>query len=480
MLTAKSCPTILSTIPNPSGHRTDSAADHLLKRRYDDHILQSLTENPFVREENRISNCRSFKRLQYKTQQFVQYEGDLRNRLTHTLFVEKIATSLGGELGLQVPLVQAIALGHDLGHTPFGHVGERCLNALFECYSKKEDGIFNLSNKEDAKTYEEAYKDKRGTYFKHNHHSVNIAEHLAKQYLCLLDKGVPKDKCMPGLNLTLAVVDGMLHHTGVNNDHFKRFKDYYTIANEGIDRYQMIYRYDHAATLEGQLVNVSDEIAQVCHDLEDGMKNRLIDFKLIVRHPFFEKACKYTLDSATYDPTAKERTALLLERIKPGYGPTSGPNRQRYNSVRNRSIAFFIKKYLERKLFEEIRNRSEQILIDFKFTGEYNYIGFDTKLVSDLKEFHHDIIETCIWNNSNTLLEGHKSQKIIRELFESYVMYPGLLPESKRIEFMKYADRKGSEEEEYKYMPIVNYISGMEDKFATKQYLKLTTPHKFE
>ena len=185
----------------------------------DDHRTQ------YVRDRDRIIHSRAFRRLKHKTQVFIPYEGDhFRTRLTHTIEVSQIARSVSRALGLNEDLTEAIALGHDLGHTPFGHSGENVLDDLL------------------AKSHPEAGR------FKHNYQSVRVVDRLERRY------------AEPGLNLTNDVREGILKHTTWRRD-FPFPLDFV----EGL-------RFDSGGTLEAQVVNWSDEIAQQTHDLEDGIE----------------------------------------------------------------------------------------------------------------------------------------------------------------------------------------------------------------
>jgi dGTPase len=175
----------------------------------------------FQRDRDRVIHTTAFRRLEYKTQVFVNYEGDYyRTRLTHTIETGQIGRSMARALGCNEDLTEAICLAHDLGHTPFGHSGEAALNELM-----KEHGGFN-----------------------HQYQSVRIVERLEQRY-----------PDFPGLNLTWEVREGIVKHTTE-----------YDVAH-GFG-----YEPDKHATLEGQLVNAADEIAYVAHDLDDGLRSGLI------------------------------------------------------------------------------------------------------------------------------------------------------------------------------------------------------------
>lgn len=176
----------------------------------------------FQRDRDRIVHTTAFRRLEYKTQVFVNYEGDhYRTRLTHTLEVAQIARTIARALLLNEDLTEAIALAHDLGHTPFGHAGEAALHEIM-----LEHGGFN-----------------------HNAQSLRIVEELERRYADFA-----------GLNLTWEVREGIVKHTTA-----------YDSADAGD------YEPERQASLEAQVVNVADEIAYNAHDVDDGLRAGLID-----------------------------------------------------------------------------------------------------------------------------------------------------------------------------------------------------------
>ena len=178
----------------------------------------------YARDRDRIIHSRAFRRLKHKTQVFIPYEGDhFRTRLTHTIEVSQIARSVARALGLNEDLTEAVAIGHDLGHTPFGHSGEYVLDRLLRDSHPEAGG------------------------FKHNYQSVRVIDRLEKRYE------------EPGLNLTHDVREGVLKHTAWPRD-FPFPLDF----PEGL-------RFESGGSLEAQVVNWSDEIAQQTHDLEDGL-----------------------------------------------------------------------------------------------------------------------------------------------------------------------------------------------------------------
>ena len=178
----------------------------------------------FQRDRDRIIHTQAFRRLEYKTQVFVNHEGDhYRTRLTHTIEVSQIARSIARALGLNEELAEAVALAHDLGHPPFGHAGERVLDELMEGHGG----------------------------FEHNLQALRIVEVLEKRY-----------PSFPGLNLTWETREGIIK---------------YLYRYEGPMPSGLTNRI--SPSLEAQVVDVADEIAYNNHDLDDGLSSRLFDFE---------------------------------------------------------------------------------------------------------------------------------------------------------------------------------------------------------
>jgi len=197
----------------------------------------------YQRDRDRIVHSRAFRRLKHKTQVFIPFEGDhYRTRLTHTLEVTQVARTVARALGLNEDLAEACALGHDLGHTPFGHSGEKVLNRILT----GADPSFPLDGKLAAQV----------GAFKHNYQAVRVVDALEKRYE------------HPGLNLTNDTREGILKHTTWRRDF--PFPD---VDGEGLN-------LSSGGHLEGQAVAWADEYAQQAHDLEDGLT--LVDFEKVL------------------------------------------------------------------------------------------------------------------------------------------------------------------------------------------------------
>lgn len=182
---------------------------------------EDLTRSIFQRDCDRIVHCKPFRRLSGKTQVFVATYGDhFRDRLTHTLEVAKVSRDIARNLRLNEDLVEAIALAHDLGHTPFGHAGEEALNKIMQRF---------------------------GSRFEHNQQSKRIVEKLEKQF--------PN---FNGLNLSYEVRQGLEKHQTVYDQNSRKIS---------------------GKTLEAQVADIADEIAYHNHDLDDGLRSKLFGFK---------------------------------------------------------------------------------------------------------------------------------------------------------------------------------------------------------
>src|SRR5580700_4010150 len=181
--------------------------------------------NDFQRDRDRVVHARAFRRLEAKTQVFTHRESDhFRNRLTHTIEVAQIARTIAAQLGLNVDLVEALALVHDIGHPPFGHAGEKALNAAMR---------------------------RHGLYFDHNLHALRIVEDFEQRYAAFR-----------GLNLTFEVREGIIKHS----------RDYDEKKHPELSEYLL----DQRPPLEAQLIDLTDEIAYNTADLDDGYEAHLL------------------------------------------------------------------------------------------------------------------------------------------------------------------------------------------------------------
>src|SRR5579884_2650003 len=184
--------------------------------------------NDFQRDRDRVIHSRAFRRLTDKTQVFTRrYSDHFRNRLTHTLEVAQIARTIAAQLGLNVDLVEALALVHDIGHPPFGHAGEKTLDTVMRAH---------------------------GMHFDHNLHALRIVEDFELRYAAFR-----------GLNLTFEVREGIIKHS----------HDYDPAKFPELAEYLL----DCKPPLEAQLIDLADEIAYTAADLDDGFESHLLDLE---------------------------------------------------------------------------------------------------------------------------------------------------------------------------------------------------------
>ncbi len=207
----------------------------------------------FERDRDRIIHCAAFRRLEYKTQVFVNHEGDYyRTRLTHSLEVAQIARGIARRLKLNEDLVEALALAHDLGHTPFGHTGEHVLNRLMAAHGG----------------------------FEHNRQSLRVVEVLEERY-----------PGFQGLNLTWETREGIIKHSS----------DYDSPTFADDEHYDPLKR----PGLEAQVIDLADEIAYNNHDIDDGLTAGYIRLEELAEQPLWQE---------TFDLVALKYPGLDQER----------------------------------------------------------------------------------------------------------------------------------------------------------------------
>lgn len=350
----------------------------------------STSRNDFQRDRDRIIHSTAFRRLEYKTQVFVNHEGDLfRTRLTHSLEVAQMARGIARTLNLHEDLTEAIALAHDLGHTPFGHAGQDALNDCMRDYGG----------------------------FEHNLQSLRVVDKLEQRYADF-----------DGLNLTFEVREGILKHCAVKNarllgDVGKRFLD------------------KTSPSLEAQLTNFADEIAYNNHDVDDGLRSGLITIDQLSKVELF--AQNLAIVRTKYPKLEQKR--LIHETI-----------RRMINTLvvdLCTQSAQNIKQH-QPKNIDEIRKLPQ-------------LIGFSNKVAEQnlkLKQF----LRKNLYHHYKVNRMSAKADRIVRELFLAFFENIGLLPD----EFQVYAESD-------KARAVADYIAGMTDRFAIREYRKLFTVEEY-
>ncbi|MFI0400841.1 MAG: deoxyguanosinetriphosphate triphosphohydrolase [Thiolinea sp.] len=347
----------------------------------------------FQRDRDRVIHSKAFRRLEYKTQVFVNHEGDLyRTRLTHSIEVAQIARTVARSMGLNEDLTEAIALAHDLGHTPFGHAGQDELNACMQAYGG----------------------------FEHNLQSLRVVDWLEDSYADFA-----------GLNLTFETREGILKHCAVK--HAQQLGD---VAERFLNKTQ--------ASLEAQLTNVADEIAYNNHDIEDGLRSGLISLEQMQQVPVF--AQQYELVLAKYPHL--EGRSLVRETLR-------------------RLISAMVVDLIETsqaaitaagvKNLEEVRLQPQPLM-------QYSTSMWAAK--NELKRFLRD----NLYFHPTVYRMSWRAQRVVRELFQAYLQDSRLLPPKYQALVKQYEHIEGATG---KARAIADYIAGMTDRYALKQYGEL-------
>lgn len=240
------------------------------------------TRSAFQRDRDRIIHSTAFRRLVYKTQVFLNHEGDLfRTRLTHSLEVAQLGRSIARSLRLNEDLVEAIALAHDLGHTPFGHAGQDALNTCMKALTPAQP-VTQLG----AQAGE-------SWGFEHNLQSLRVVDELEERY-----------PAFDGLNLCFETREGILKHCSRANAERLNAREPGGVAAR--------FLQGGSPSLEAQLCNLADEIAYNAHDIDDGVRSGLLTLEQLAEVPLFHRYHRQALDQ--HPQLAGRR--LLFEAIR--------------------------------------------------------------------------------------------------------------------------------------------------------------------
>ena len=279
----------------------------------------------FQRDRDRILHCGSFRKLQFKTQVFLENKGDYyRTRLTHTLEVAQIARTVSKVLGVNSELAEAIALAHDLGHPPFGHTGEEELNKLLINYGG----------------------------FDHNIQTLKIVTKLEAMYAS-----------HPGLNLTIETLDGIMKHNGpltnVNQFIIKEIKD--------LNKFNFL-KYP---SIEAQIAAISDDIAYNSHDLGDGLRAGFFNLSDIKSLPIISEACQIVDQKykyVNYKTKCYEIIRYFLNNLVTNLIEESS---KRLNIIKGKNLHYFENHKL--RLIDFSKNTKQDMEIISKYLFENMY-----------------------------------------------------------------------------------------------------------
>jgi dGTPase len=328
----------------------------------------SKTRSPFRRDCDRVIHSTAFRRLKHKTQVFVFHEGDhYRTRLTHSLEVAQIARALARQLGLDEDLTETLALAHDLGHPPFGHAGERALDACLKAHGG----------------------------FDHNAQSLRVVTSLEHRY--------PE---FDGLNLTWESLEGIVKHNGPLTERsgaaVGRYREHGIPA--GVSDYNQIYDLDLSsfASLEAQVAAIADDIAYDAHDIDDGLRAGLFGVDDLKIMPL---TAGMIADIAKHYPDlddGRRGAELVRELISYLIGAVISEARRRLEAVRPKSV-------------DNVRNHGG-VLIAFPADVAREEAG--------IKSF----LKQHMYRHSRVMRVMGDAESILFDLFARYQKMPGDLP----------------------------------------------------
>lgn len=360
--------------------------DSQAERVFEESAINDRTE--FQRDRERIVNSTAFRRMVDKAQIFSAEKGDYyRTRMTHTLEVNQIAKAIAYALRLNLDLTEAIALGHDLGHTPFGHQGERTLDKIL-C-GEIEAGIV---------TPPELLAERCYGGFKHNYQSARVLTQLENKYIDY-----------PGLNVSVQVVEGVLKHTRLRKD--IKLEDY--MSKEYIDRIHWDFskEYCPVSTLEGQVVAIADEIAQRGHDVDDALTSgvmRVGEFADCLR----VGKCDDLREEIKREIDGVENATRLF------------PSREKMLIAR---IVHRITRYFITDVIENTRAETENCgLTGIDMQNDRVLVSFSPK-AQKVNNYLEKIVQKKVICNYEVARADYNAEVVIKTLFRKYYENPRLL-----------------------------------------------------
>ena len=352
----------------------------------------------YERDRDRIIHSTAFRRLVYKTQVFVNHEGDLfRTRLTHSLEVAQLGRSIARALGLNEDLVEAIALAHDLGHTPFGHAGQEALHDCMQMHGG----------------------------FEHNLQSLRVVDCLEQRY-----------PAFDGLNLCLETREGILKRCSLSVAAELEAKEPCGVARRFLAGGQ--------PSLEAQVVNLADEIAYNAHDIDDGVRSGLLAMEQVSAVPLFAEYAKAALSMhASLSRQPRRFLAEALRRILSAQVQDVIAATQSQLDRRLPSSAEAVRRMPTLACFSnEMRTRSTQMK-RFLFAALYR---------------HPQVMGTT-----------KRARDVVSALFAAYTKNPADMPPEQETAF----ERGGAR-------VVADYIAGMTDRFASREFARITGMQAFE
>jgi dGTPase len=367
------------------------------------------TRSSFQRDRDRIVHSTAFRRLVYKTQVFLNHEGDLfRTRLTHSLEVAQLGRSIARALKLNEDLVESIALAHDLGHTPFGHAGQDALNACMSAYGG----------------------------FEHNLQSLRVVDQLEERY-----------PDFDGLNLCFETREGILKHCSRSNAlQLEAYEPHFADGGGGVG---VRFLTRTQPSLEAQLSNLADEIAYNAHDIDDGVRSGLITMAQLQEVPLFDDYRRQAQVDHPHllDPTLSRR--LLYETTRRMLSA------QVYDVIAATQAAIDA---AQPHTVEQVRTSPPLVVFSVEMQARSQVLK--AFLMRQLYR-HPQVVQTMA-----------KAKQVVHELFDAYEHAPqemqaGFVARSEVLHSTDTVDVAP------RMRVIADYIAGMTDRFAAREHERL-------
>ena len=391
-------------------NRGNPVWEHAVNRREELYVRQNDIRSEFARDYTRILHARSYRRLKHKTQVFFNVHNDhICTRMEHVLHVESVSSNISDALGLNTELVKAIAMGHDLGHAPFGHAGEKIISDLAEKYL--------------------------GETFWHEKNGIRVVDEL--------DLINNPQNVYQNLNLTYAVRDGIISHCGEVDENAlfprKEMIDLYDIEKAG--------QYN-AYTWEGCVVKIADKIAYLGRDIEDALM-----LKIITYHDLASLMRIATEHGQTAINTSVIMHEFIVDLVKNSSVENGICMSEEKVALMNEIKRFNISHIYNHKKLEPFVKYS-RLIIDtiFDYLAQfYNHMS----TLSDIKENRKDLVSEDFYRwlikyCSTGIVPGEDAS--VRERYDNHKIYGTL------------------EDEKVYYRAVLDYISGMTDAYAIDSF----------
>ena len=367
------------------------------------------TRSEYQRDRDRIVHSSAFRRLVYKTQVFLNHEGDLfRTRLTHSLEVAQLGRSMARSLKLNEDLVEAIALAHDLGHTPFGHAGQ---DALDQCLK---------------------HHDPLSSGFEHNLQSLRVVDALEERY-----------PSFNGLNLTFETREGILKHCSRRNARHIEAREPGGVAQRFVD-HQGVAEPWRQPSLEAQLANLADEIAYNAHDIDDGVRSGLLTLDQLQEVSLFRQ---YSRAALAQHPALKGRR-LLFEAIR-----------------------LMLSAQVYDVMAATGRALSEASPLDVDAVRKLPPLVRFSPAMAEQSASMKKFLFHNLYRHPHVAEKMQQAQQVVRDLFAAYMTDPARMPQAHadRFDSGDFPLATGAKPERV----VADYIAGMTDRFAAKEHERL-------